>query len=360
MAKKQRLFIILAIVLFVVVFAVLLTVATLYDLQISQILTKNALPAGAYFSTSNFGLFFETVGSAPIYLMAAFGATIAFWWAIRKQNKVLSIALPVAMAFVVFVAVFFFVKDIFSYVGEHMHDHEYMSKPYVVALIALLSLIISALSILCWKQVKPETNDKLIKLSLVILVSMAGYLIIHFIKGPIGRMRYRAMNYSDEYGFDMFTRWYVINGKRNLVPVANGVEISDSCKSFPSGHTYSAAIVYGLICLPDLLESFNKKWIKALLYVGTIGFTATVAISRIVVGAHYMSDVLFGGTLSFLCMIIGREIFIFKGSHLQTLFSKKQTLPLVEEPTAETVEEPTAETVEEPVTTETSEVAENA
>lgn len=330
MLKKQQILTIVAIALFVVIFAALLTVATLFDLEISKILTKNALPAGSYFSTSGFGLFFETVGSAPIYLMAAFGATIAFWWGIRRQNKLLSVAVPVVAAIIVFATVFMFVKDIFTYVGEHMHDEEYMSHGYVLALVALLAAIISALAVLGWKQIKPETNDKLIKLSLVILVAMAGYLIVHFIKGPIGRMRFRAMNYSDEYGFEMYTRWYVINGKRNLVPLAQGVEISDSCKSFPSGHTYSAALVYPLLCLPDLIKSWNKRWVKIVLYIGTIGFTATVAISRIVVGAHYMSDVLFGGTISFLCTIIGREIFIFKGEHVKTLFKKTQTLPLSE------------------------------
>jgi len=345
MVKKQRVYVIVAAVIFVAVFAALLTVASIYDLQISKIMTKNALPDGAYFSDNGFGLFLEATGSSPIYLMAAIGATIAFWWAIRKSDKkILAIALPIAMAAIVFVAVFLFARDIFSYLGEHMHDEEYMSNGYVTMFSILLSLIISALLILAWKQIKPETNDKLIKLSLVILCAMAGYLIIHFIKGPIGRMRYRAMNYSNEYGFDMYTPWYVVNGKRNLVPMAHGVEISDSCKSFPSGHTYSAALVYTLICLPDLLEKWNKKWIKALIYVLTIGFTATVAISRIMVGAHYMSDVLFGGTISFICMLIGREIFIFKGSHFK-IFAKNNGAETTEEVT-ETTEIP-SETPEE-------------
>lgn len=47
-----------------------------------------------------------------------------------------------------------------------------------------------------------------------------------------------------------------------------------------------------------------------------------VAISRIVVGAHYMSDVTFGGTIAFLCFVIAREIFICKGSHFFALFPK--------------------------------------
>ena len=67
----------------------------------------------------------------------------------------------------------------------------------------------------------------------------------------------------------------------------------------------------------------DKKWTRPVIYAVTIAFTGIVAISRIAAGAHYMSDVLFGGTLSFLFMMIGREIFIFKGAHFKALFERK-------------------------------------
>ncbi len=323
MVKKQRLMILISVVAFLAVFGALLAIATVYDLEISQILTKDALPTGAYFSTNGFGLFFEAMGSAPIYLMAAFGGVIAFWWGARKGKKALPIIATLLGAVAVFLGIFFFVKDIFSYVGEHMLNEEHMGLGYILALEILLTLIIYALFVLTWKQVKPEYNDQLIKIIFVILITMAGYLIVHFVKGPVGRMRYRAMNYSGDTEFSNFTQWFVTNGKRNLVPEVNGVEISDSCKSFPSGHTYSAAVIYGLICLPDLLKKWNKPWIKAICYGGTVLYVGLVAISRIVVGAHFMSDVLFGGTIGFLCMMIGREIIIFKGEHFKVLFGIK-------------------------------------
>ena len=321
--KKTRLYTALAIGIFAAVFAALLTVATLYDLDVSKILTKNALPDGAYFSTSNFGLFFEAVGSAPIYLMAAVGGAVGFWWGIRKKDiKAVQIAVPIACAVIVFVGVYLFVSDIFSYLGEHMRNEEFMGSGYVTCLTILLTLIISALLVLTWKQISAESNEKLIKWCFVILITLALYLIVHFIKSPIGRVRFRTMNYLGDSQYSYYTRWYVVNGKRNIVPLAEGVEITDSCKSFPSGHTFSAALIYTMLCLPDLLPKWNKKWVKIVLYVGTIGFTGMVAISRIMVGAHYMSDVLFGGTLSFLAMVIAREIVIFRGAHILSLFGK--------------------------------------
>ena len=321
--RTNKLYTWIAIALFVIVFAALLTVATLFDLDISKIMTKNALPEGNYFSTSGFGLFFEAVGSAPVYIMGSIVGVILFWWGIRKDNLSLRVILTIVGAVAVFVGLYLFINDIFKYIGEHMHDEEYMGKGYVQFCILMLTLINSVLLVLTWKNVGKETNDKLIIWVLVILGVIICYLVVHFVKGPVGRMRYRAMNYSEEYGFEYFTRWYVVNGERNLVPVAHGVEISDSCKSFPSGHTYSAGVIYTLVCLPDLLEKWNKKWIKAVIYSGTAVFTGIVAISRIVVGAHFMSDVLFGGTLSFLACMLFREIFIFRFAHFKNLFSKK-------------------------------------
>ena len=96
----------------------------------------------------------------------------------------------------------------------------------------------------------------------------------------------------------------------------------DTCKSFPSGHTYCAAITFALICLPDLFESFKKRWVKAICWTVPAAYTLTVAISRIVVGAHYLSDVLVGGTLAFTLVIVIREVLILNCAHFKAF--KKQ------------------------------------
>ena len=96
---------------------------------------------------------------------------------------------------------------------------------------------------------------------------------------------------------------------------------TDALKSFPSGHTCAAAASYGFTMLGAALEIKNKK-VRALLWIVPIVFTAVVAISRIVAGAHFMSDVLVGGTVAFVCMIISREIFICKGENVKALMNK--------------------------------------
>lgn len=41
------------------------------------------------------------------------------------------------------------------------------------------------------------------------------------------------------------------------------------------------------------------------------------------VGAHFMSDVLIGGTMSFITMIVCREIFVVKGKNVKALIGKE-------------------------------------
>ena len=53
-------------------------------------------------------------------------------------------------------------------------------------------------------------------------------------------------------------------------------------------------------------------------------FTGIVAVSRMVVGAHFFSDVLMGGTISFLSVMLFREIFILKGANLKAVFAKSK------------------------------------
>ena len=68
LSPNPRLKIILAILIFAVVFTALVVVATYYDLPISQILTKDSLEGealgkdhGDYISYNGFGLFFEAI-----------------------------------------------------------------------------------------------------------------------------------------------------------------------------------------------------------------------------------------------------------------------------------------------------------
>ena len=85
----------------------------------------------------------------------------------------------------------------------------------------------------------------------------------------------------------------------------NGVFTSEEFKSFPSGHTGSAAVIVMLLSyLPYLTKGkVSMKHQKLLFFIGFL-YTLALAFSRMLCGAHYLTDVCVGGFLSILiCMI---------------------------------------------------------
>lgn len=112
-----------------------------------------------------------------------------------------------------------------------------------------------------------------------------------------GRVRFRDLIAAGSY--DAFTPWYKING-------INGN------KSFPSGHTAGAGMSYLMMFFPFLSEKWNKKY--SLCFIIPCIYTSIVAFTRLVMGAHYLSDVTAGGIVSFTIVLI----FIY-------YYEKKQT-----------------------------------
>jgi membrane-associated phospholipid phosphatase len=140
---------------------------------------------------------------------------------------------------------------------------------------------------------------------LAIALSQGG---VQGIKVFMGRQRYRTMKVLEYYGLNNlvnYTKWFEINGKGVVTEKMLALGIAkDGYKSFPSGHTCSWALIFGFAFIPDFLAISEKKrlFAKSLLLAFATITTLMLAYTRILVGAHFATDVLFAGawTYSFI------------------------------------------------------------
>ncbi len=326
--NEQRKRVIASLLLFSGIFAALLLVATFYDLQISRFLTKGILAPGKYDTNNSFGAFFEIIGDSPVEIVLAFAIDILFVYALRFLSKAKRAILMAVSGVFSVVAGYVLCTIVFNRLKPHVlfgMSVELTKGLYLNLTFLFFGILFAVLGILAVNNFSDEALRSLVKFAVatIVFAAVSTIAINLGFKDAFGRMRFRAMNVNpndDVLGFSAFSRWYELKGHSvsdDVMMAAFGH--TDANKSFPSGHTGAAGVSYALIMLNSTLKPESKR-VRAAFWIIPVVFTGTVALSRIMVGAHFMSDVLMGGTFSFVLMIISREIFIFKGSNIKSLF----------------------------------------
>lgn len=121
-----------------------------------------------------------------------------------------------------------------------------------------------------------------------LLVILADILMVNLIKIPWGRARMRLVAADDRA---YFMPWWQPGKSLRDTLVAAGVA-AEEFKSFPSGHTANASSLMLLCLLPQLSPKLAGKQ-TALFLIGFF-WTVLVAMSRIIMGAHYLTDTIVG------------------------------------------------------------------
>jgi membrane-associated phospholipid phosphatase len=105
-----------------------------------------------------------------------------------------------------------------------------------------------------------------------------------------GRVRMRQLVELGD--LSRFTPWYKISPFSGF-------------RSFPSGHTANA-VSLGLLPLLYSKNIMEKSpYAKKVTYIFVAVWGAFMAFTRILVGAHFLSDVLCGAAIAFVCVILG-------------------------------------------------------
>ena len=256
----------------VAVFIALCFIFNAYDLEISKTLTQ--LDNGYFFE------FFDDFGELPVYVGPILFGAIYFYLFNKLIYKLMSLGIC-GGGYLIAVYKVFDNMEVELSVGS-------------VALILGIALLLFLVTIFAFSKVKRETFEKIKDLALVgLITTVISVLGTEVLKYTWGRVRFRDL--SPDYS--EFTNLFTINGLTGN-------------KSFPSGHTNAAT---SILLISLIVPRFtNKKWLKNLVIGLCFGYVALVAFSRIVVSAHYASDVMVGfvvglTTLSLTYYILKRK-----------------------------------------------------
>ena len=264
---------------FAIVFAIALIgiiVGSFADLQINTIL---------YFPNNAFGLTLSSIGEAPVYALFSSIGTISILLGLKKYTKWYQrLILWVFGAAGVLLPIYF--------QGDHFICVDGFNIPSLWYVGLLVGLVVSGVGVLFGLYIfKVSDNDDLVRYLITLFAIVVGsILIVQVTKSIMDRPRFRFI-VSEQGTLNYFCQWWERGSDIKDFLSSSGIA-SDEFKSFPSGHTNIAALSLPLLAYLPLLSSKIKINSRVLFYVGLI-YTLVIAVSRITVAAHFLSDVSF-------------------------------------------------------------------
>lgn len=274
-----------------------LLLGSFFDFQINQ----------AIFNKTNvFGLIVSSFGMIPGYGCLSLLGGALFYITLRNNDfkKWLKAILFVFSAAMFGISIYFLGKDVFSVNGFEN------KKLYWLGFV-IMGVIMCGVFFLGTKLGKMNENPNMWIIILILAAAIFMALVpgVTLLKSIMHRPRYRVAIYEGYVGFHDW--WKPCKEYKDIIASSNGVLTKEEFKSFPSGH--AGASMVSLITL-STLPLFNKKWMKyqVMLFYIAFGWALVVMFSRLLVGAHFLSDVSIGALLTVVFYYIANEIIVRK------------------------------------------------
>jgi membrane-associated phospholipid phosphatase len=257
-----------------------------FDYEIASFLYVGQQPA-----ENLFGIIFAFIGIIPTFVGWSFLGASIFYLAKKQVVGQTKRRWLIALSILLFILSFFFFCNTLMMVNSNAFPIH-----WAIAYPVGISIIIGA-AFLGYKLSKISANPKLLKSILFLTcVSLVVMAIVMATKGIMNRPRYRFVleNANPEY----FRNWWQ-SGKDIKESLATKT-VTDEFSSFPSGHSaYSMFAIFLFPAFAEYLPKLNKY--KPLLFVGGIIWWALTALSRLTVGAHYLTDVSIAAFVTVIC-----------------------------------------------------------
>ena len=261
---------------FAVIWLAALIFAGFYDLPISLAVADPMSP---------FGRLLEIVGEVPAILFTSFNfSLIAVCLLKRGAQKeriiaALSVVGMVGTAYYTSNATLGYIRDWRADLGLG-----FMSGGMKLFVALLLAALFSALFLFIAFHIERERLERFLTAAAhCVLAAVLTLVIIWAFKLVWGRVRFRQLE-----DISMFTPFWHPNGYNGYF-------------SFPSGHTANATVILTLLYYSDHMKQ-KGRFLRPTLAVWIV----IVALSRVLVGAHYLSDVLCGAAVTAIIVYLCR------------------------------------------------------
>ena len=262
-----------------------------FDLSISKAIAS---------PTNNFALTISAIGPTIGFAgVAAMGGGFVAFIIKGKYHIALKVLFGVLAAACLGVAIYYPAGEYFGINGFYGAAPEWAG--YLIVIIPECAAVVGGYFLF-----KDWKNDKMwiVFCIIIVLLLIALLAVIPTIKDNMHRPRFRLLKTLDESSIIKFHNWYEPFKEYNDV---KDLYAHDNFKSFPSGHTAEASILFVPITfLPLAHDKFKKIQMPA--FYGACGLVVLVALARILAAAHFLSDVSMGATIMLTLLVITNEI----------------------------------------------------
>ena len=258
----------------------------------------------ALFSRDNpFGLTIAAIGTIPGYGVFAIVGGGLFAFFLKKEYPIVArVFLMIGAVGCACLGILFSGREIFGVNG--FYHKGWNTYGYLI-----VSPIMFGFAFLGFSFTRKSDNPYLWIVYIVIMIAVFVALVpgVTMIKSIFHRPRYRFLDLTGE---NFYPWWKPCKNYNELLASYESIGVTkDEFKSFPSGHTGGAAVsmVFAMI-----LPLINRKYMKYQLpiFFGCLAWTLLVAFTRMLVGAHFLSDISMGGLLTMICAMIANEVVI--------------------------------------------------
>ncbi|MBH5318425.1 phosphatase PAP2 family protein [Paenibacillus sp. GSMTC-2017] len=266
-------------VCFIILWAALMLVFSFADLPVSKAVYNE--------NNSSFGQFFEKFGAFPAYIVLFISGNILFSTAKHRiiVEKIL----------------FRIVGGITTVIGgitvsfRSLFGSWELANSETLIISMFITLVVTVVVQWLLRFVPIHTLKAYNRAAWAgIIIIFAEMTIVNVLKIYWGRMRFRNM----EGDYTQFTNWFLPQGLQ-----LNGVT-SETYKSFPSAHSANGwTMIVWMLYMP-----FVNKWRTTMLLIAIV-WGALTSYSRIVMGDHFATDVLFGAFITICCTFVVCKIF---------------------------------------------------